>query len=286
MTTSLRFTKMSGSGNDFIMVDNRDGQVAEADASNLAQRLSRHRLSVGADGIVLLTQPPEMPADVDYVWRYVNADGSDGEMCGNGAMCAARFSVDRGIAPIAHRFLTPSGIVQANVDVASGRVSLDMVEPGPVEPAVAITVCGRTLSCTRILVGVPHVVTIVEDADLFASTSEFDEIGKAVRHHPAFAPAGTNLNVVSRISSGHWRMRTYERGVEAETLACGTGAVASAIVLGALMSESSPIRIRTSGGRDLDVSYEWSEERATHVRLTGHAALVYDGELLEDALID
>lgn len=280
----VNFTKMTGSGNDFVVVDNRGGAVDEAGAGDLARSLCRHRLSVGADGLVLISTPADLPPGVAYRWRYVNADGSDGEMCGNGAMCGARFAVEHGIAPGDHTFITPSGPVHAIVDRETGRVSLDISDPGPVEPEVTVTVCGLALPCFRIEVGVPHVVTLAADADAFADAARFTGIGRAVRHHEAFAPAGTNLNVISRLSPGHWRMRTYERGVEAETLACGTGAVASALVLHARGEEQGPVRIRTSGGRDLEVSFTVDDGRYRNVRLTGHAAVVYAAELGPDAL--
>ena len=124
-----------------------------------------------------------------------------------------------------------------------------------------------------------HIVVRVDDADAFADAETFLTIGRALRLHEPFAPDGTNVNMVSRIDDETWRMRTYERGVEAETLACGTGAVASAIVLGHEGLATSPTRIRTSGGRDLTVTYERNEGRATAVRLTGHAAVIFDGTL-------
>jgi diaminopimelate epimerase len=134
-----------------------------------------------------------------------------------------------------------------------------------------------------ISVGVPHIVIIADDADDFADAETFHAIGRALRLHEAFAPAGTNVNVVSRIDDETWRMRTYERGVEAETLACGTGAVASAIVLGHRGLISCPATIRTSSGRDLTVTYDLRDGQATNVRLSGHAAVIYDGTLGDDA---
>lgn len=282
----MRFTKMSGSGNDFVVVDNRTETIRPDEASALARLLSRPRLSVGADGLVLLSTPADLPQGLSYSWRYVNADGSDGEMCGNGAMCAARFAVESGIAPADHAFLTPSGPVHAKVDPASGNVSIAISPPGPLTGPIPVIAAGRELAVWQIQVGVPHSVVFVEDADAFASPNEFHEIGRAVRYHEAFAPAGTNLNVVSPVAPDHWRMRTWERGVEAETLACGTGAVASSLVIAATQGLAPPIRIRTSGGRDLVVTWQQDQSDVTDVELTGHAAIIYTADLGPDALLD
>ena len=280
---TIPFTKMSGSGNDFVVIDNRSGVLDRLDIPAFTRAVSRHRISVGADGVVMLSEPPEGDRTLSYAWRYVNADGSDGEMCGNGAMCAARFAVRTGIAEPHHWFLTPSGIVEAWAEAASPSAAIAIADPERIEEPVELSVLGRTLCCVRVVVGVPHVVIRVDDADAFADAGTFHAIGSALRLHDVFAPAGTNVNVVSRIDDETWRMRTYERGVEAETLACGTGAVASAIVLGHQGLTQSPTRIRTSSGRDLTVSYDLNDGQATHVRLAGHAAIIYDGTLTEEA---
>lgn len=284
--SQIHFTKMSGSGNDFLLIDNRAGQVRTEDARQLAIRACRHRLSVGADGIVLLSDADKTDIGCSYRWRYINADGSDGEMCGNGAMCAARFAVRDGIAAPHHRFRTEAGVVEAWVDTDSPAVSILVADPDPVQAPVVVEVRGQTLSCVRIVVGVPHVVIEASDADRFADADEFARIGRSIRRHPAFAPDGTNVNVISRIDENIWRMRTYERGVEAETLACGTGAVASAIVLGFSSKAVSPTTIRTSSGKNLLVAYDRNGASATNVRLTGQASFIYDGQLLPDALSD
>jgi diaminopimelate epimerase len=280
---SIQFTKMSGSGNDFVVVDNRSGVLDGLNLALFTRAVCRHRVSVGADGVVIISESPAGDRALAYTWRYVNADGSDGEMCGNGAMCAARFAVRAGIAEPHHRFLTPSGVVEAWAEAANSSTTIAIADPERIEDPVEVSVLGRVLCCVRVVVGVPHIVIHVDDADAFADSESFHAIGRALRLHAAFAPAGTNVNVVSRIEGKTWRMRTYERGVEAETLACGTGAVASAIVLGHQGIAQSPTRIRTSSGRDLTVSYDLSSGRATRVRLAGHAAVIYDGTLTEEA---
>lgn len=282
--SGIPFWKMSGSGNDFVVIDNRAGHIAQRDASAFTKAVCRHRVSVGADGVVLIDATDE--PEVDFQWRYINADGSDGEMCGNGAMCGARFAVLNGIAGQECVFRTESGLVQAWVDAdpASPRVSIAVQDPGAIRADVSIEAAGVELAVHSLLVGVPHVVAIVDDADEFAATHDLIGIGRAVRHHPEFAPAGTNVNFISIRDRSTIRMRTYERGVEDETLACGTGSIASAIVATSLGLTESPVDVITSSGRILAVSFEHGAHGATSVRLGGEARIVMRGEIDPEAL--
>lgn len=280
MTDRLPFAKMSGSGNDFVVIDNRTGLVPAANAAEFTRRVCRHRLSVGADGVVLIEAADDAVAH--FRWRYINADGSDGEMCGNGAMCGARFAHLQGIAPAQCVFETASGLISAQVE--ADRVRLRMVEPGPVQLDLSVEAAGQALRLHAVEVGVPHVVLITEDADAFAPGAELIRIGGAVRYHAAFAPAGTNVNVISLLGPQRLRMRTYERGVEDETLACGTGAVASAVVGTRLGLVSPPVEVVASSGRVLGVDFAWDGERATGVRLSGEARVVATGEIWAEAL--
>jgi diaminopimelate epimerase len=286
---AIPFWKMSGSGNDFVVIDNRTGLLPPERVAAFSRAVCRRRVSLGADGVVLIEEPtPPAPGEptADFRWRYVNADGSDGEMCGNGAMCGARFAVLRGIAPPACRFQTPSGPVRATVadDPADPFVRIAIEDPGPVLPARPLEVEGRQLAPTPILVGVPHAVLVVDDPDAFAGPDEFVRIGRAVRHHPHFAPAGTNLNVIGRRADGALRLRTYERGVEDETLACGTGAVASAVVATARGLANPPVTVVTSSGLPLRVDFTWDGARARGVTLAGQARVVAAGEIWPEGL--
>jgi diaminopimelate epimerase len=283
-TGRIPFFKMSGSGNDFVVIDNRAGLVPAGTEGELSRLLARRRLSIGADGIVLIEPADPSPA-ADFKWRYINADGSEGEMCGNGAMCGARFAYLNEIAPAACAFQTESGLVRAEVDPDTSKscVTLAMVEPVPIRHDLAITAAGHNLSLHAIQVGVPHAVLIVPDADAFPAHGTFNEVGRAVRRHEAF-PAGTNLNVISIQGGKILRMRTYERGVEDETLACGTGAVASAVVATALGLVAPPVAVITSGGPALSVDFTWDGNHARDVRLTGEARVVANGEIWPEAL--
>jgi diaminopimelate epimerase len=283
-TGRIPFFKMSGSGNDFVVIDNRAGLVPAGTEGELTRLLSRRRLSIGADGIVLIEPADPSPA-ADFKWRYINADGSEGEMCGNGAMCGARFAYLNGIASATCAFQTESGLVRAEVDPDQSQscVTLAMVEAGSIRHDLAITAAGHDLTLHDIQVGVPHAVLIVPDAEAFPAHATFNEVGRAVRLHEAF-PAGTNLNVIS-VRDGHMlRMRTYERGVEDETLACGTGAVASAVVATALGLVTPPVAVITSGGPTLTVDFTWDGSLARDVHLTGQALVIATGEIWPEAL--
>jgi len=282
MTTPISFTKMSGSGNDFIVLDNRAPFLAEDEIAAFTRAACRRGLGLGADGVILVEETAR--ADVDFRWRYVNADGSVGEMCGNGAMCGARFAVRHGIAPAACRFETGAGDVEATVDEGSPRVTIRLADPGLPRDPVSIVAEGRVDCFHRVMVGVPHAVARVNDADAFLDPAGFARWGRAARLHPAFAPAGTNVNAIHVIDGRTLRMRTYERGVEAETLACGTGAVASAIVGVAEGWVDLPVSVVVSSGRTLGVEFDWTDTGIANVRLTGEASFVATGVLDPEAL--
>jgi diaminopimelate epimerase len=284
ITAPVPFWKMSGSGNDFILIDNRSGIILPEHASSFTRKACQHRISVGADGVVLIEESSE--SGVHFRWRYINADGSDGEMCGNGAMCGARFAYLNGIAPADCVFRTASGLVRASVNPAAGstRVRIAMEDPGPMTRDISVEAAGRSLVLHAIQVGVPHAVLVTDDTEGFAPGAGFVTIGRAVRQHGRFAPAGTNLNVITVLDRGQIRMRTYERGVEDETLACGTGSIASAIVATALGLVDPPVDVTTSSGRILQVGFTWDGARASGVTLGGEARIIVQGTINPEAL--
>ncbi len=279
---SIDFMKLHGSGNDFVVIDNREGDLPEERLSEFSRLICRRARSIGADGVVLIEETED--DRVDFRWRYFNADGSEGEMCGNGAMCGARFAEIIGAASPAMAFSTMSGTVLATVDSGSGQVALDMPDTGPIEPPRTVPVEGTGYELTPIQVGVPHAVLFVDDADAFGSRAELERIGRAIRRSDRFAPAGTNVNVVSKLGKNRLRMRTYERGVEAETLACGTGAVASAVVSAGRGLVKSPVEIMTSSGMPLVVRFDLRQNGACTVTLRGQTMIVMDGTIRPDAL--
>lgn len=279
----IPFWKMTGSGNDFVVVDNRRRIVPDSELGTFARAVCRRRYSVGADGVVFIEENSEenSPIDghqIDFAWRYVNADGSEGAFCGNGAMCGARFAVLNQIAPHRCAFQTPAGIVHATVDNAKPHVQLALEPPGPVQPLREITIGGHAVSLVPILVGVPHAV-LLSNEDSFGS--DFPALGRAIRHHEVFAPGGTNVNLVQIHDRHNLGMRTYERGVEEETLACGSGAIASAIVATARNLTAPPVAVITTGGPSLHIDFTWNatSRQATDLSLSGEACLVAKGEL-------
>lgn len=266
---SLHFTKMNGAGNDFVMVDNRDGSLS-LDDTRIARLCDRHR-GVGADGLLAVEKAE---GDADWRMRYYNADGAEAEMCGNGARCFARF-VNR-LAPARSggiTFETPAGVISARLD--GDQVCLGMSDPGPFADKVTLDAAGQQLDVYSINTGVPHAVVLVDNLD----GTEVHQLGRGLRHHHHFQPRGTNVNFVRQLGPQDLAIRTYERGVEAETLACGTGVVASALTLAALTGAPSPVRVLVKGGDTLTVAFTPGTDGFRNVTLTGPADFVFEGDI-------
>ena len=272
-TLKIPFTKMSGSGNDFIIIDNRKGIVKEKDRKEFVTRVCRRRISVGADGLILI-EPSEK---ADFRWRYFNADGGEVEMCGNGSRCVARLAHLQGIAPETMTFETGAGLIQA--EVKGEQVKVQLTEPKDLSLHLTIPLHGRQWKASFLNTGVPHVIYFVEETD----STDVERLGRETRYHPLFQPAGTNANFVTLVDPHHLKIRTYERGVEGETLACGTGAVASALDSGALGQTNSPVYLTTRGGMTLTVYFQWNGQRFSQVFLEGDARIIYSGEIWEEA---
>jgi diaminopimelate epimerase len=270
----IPFDKMHGGGNDFVLVDHRAGFIPEAAQSGFARRVCVRQTGVGADGLILI----EDSATADFRWRFYNADGSEPEMCGNGGRCAARFAVLHGLAPANLSFETRAGTIRA--EVKGRRVKLLMAGVGDVRLDQTIPLEGVDLKGHFMRVGVPHVAVPVNDLEETPVTGW----GRAVRFHPMFAPAGTNVNFVHYEGAHALKIRTYERGVEDETLACGTGAVAAALLAARLGQVSSPVAVHTRGGEVLTVYFTPQGEAFTEVFLEGEALVAYQGELWVDEL--
>src|SRR3982751_5104713 len=262
----LRFTKMNGAGNDFVMIDNRAGKV-QLSPQQIAQICDRHR-GIGADGI-LLVEPSRNSGD--FRMRYYNADGGEAEMCGNGARCFARFVNRVAGPPDKLTFETPAGVIAAALRGES--VTLQMSEPSDMRLNLNVSAAGQTFRCHYIDSGVPHVVIPVSDV----AKVDVRTIGSAVRHHAEFAPRGANVNFLERRGANQIAIRTYERGVEDETLACGTGVVASALIFAATEPAESPVRVLVKGGDELQVGFEKSGARFSNVTLSGPADFVFEG---------
>jgi diaminopimelate epimerase len=239
----------------------------------LIRKVCQRKLSVGADGLILI----EKSEDVDFKWRFFNSDGSLAEMCGNGARCAARFAYLNGIAGEKMRFATAAGVIAA--EVTGEQVKIGMTDPFDMQTGRRIEVSGQSIRLSHINTGVPHAVIWVEDLEAAAVAA----LGREIRFHPAFAPAGTNVNFVSLRDKGALKVRTYERGVEDETLACGTGAVASALMAAAEKGYGSPVNVQTRSGGVLTIYFKQDDTGFNHVYMEGDARVIYQGKMWTDA---
>jgi diaminopimelate epimerase len=272
----LKFSKMSGTGNDFIIIDHRDGIIPFEQQPNFVSRVCRHKFSAGADGVILI----ENSDNADFRWQFYNADGSVAEMCGNGARCAARFAYMNGIAAKKMVFETIAGIIEAEL-CEDDSVRVRMTDPFDFKDNLEISLGGTSHGVTCLNTGVPHAVVFVDDQD-----APVKEWGAAVRFHELFQPEGTNANFVTRLASDEILVRTYERGVEDETRACGTGAVASAIIASIKTMVSTPVSVVTSGGERLIIDFELTDDCcADNVYLKGPARIIYTGELTAESLL-
>ena len=279
----IRFFKMTGSGNDFILIDNRDQKLNAKESKDLIRLACRRKLSVGADGLIFIENDPE----VDFKWQFFNSDGSEAEMCGNGARCAARFAFLQGIVNKKRiAFRTLAGVIHA--EIIGDKVKIQVSTPQGLQMNFPLEVDGNVFDLCFINTGVPHVVCFLRDGKELQETDVF-RLGSAFRHHPRFQPAGSNANFAIVEDAHRMAVRTYERGVEAETLACGTGSVASALTAAALKKVTSPVEVKTSGGEKLTIYFDHEARgdtiQFTNVYLAGDAKVVYEADLWDETLI-
>jgi diaminopimelate epimerase len=267
----IPFIKMNGAGNDFIMVDNRDAQI-NLSKEQIALLCDRHR-GIGGDG--LIAAEPASNTDSHLRMRYYNADGGEAEMCGNGARCFSRFGAKLLGLNGSISFETLAGQIRA--ELREQLVCLTMSAPHSLKEATSLSVGASQLSVHFINTGVPHAVIPVSDL----AHCDVHGLGAGIRYHDHFAPKGTNANFIEPASdtSCDLVVRTYERGVEGETLACGTGVVASALVHHLTTGKPSPIKIRVAGGDTMEVAFQKNNHGFHNVTLTGPADFVFSGSV-------
>ena len=269
----IPFYKMTGAGNDFVMVDNRDLALSHILTRENIARLCNRRFGVGADGLIAI-EPPQIKADVRM--RYYNADGGEAEMCGNGARCFTAFVSHLSGGKITKLcFETLAGTVRGLVN-PDGSVSIRLTNPHGLKlnilPADNIIPAPVHFLNT----GVPHAVVFLPDVE----NIDLNTMGAYLRYHRSFAPAGTNADFATVMSAQHLRLRTYERGVEGETLACGTGITATALLHAVLTGAASPIKVDAAGGDTLSVAFtRIGSTEFSDVTLTGPATIVFRGEI-------
>ena len=274
MLMKTSFTKMSGAGNDFVVIDNRSNAIADACA--FAKRACDRRWGVGADGLLLI----ENSTKADYRMMYYNADGSYGGMCGNGGRCISYLAHAKNISQKKHRFEALGHIYEAEIDGA--LVNLLMRDPVALRRNVLLQKSPGRIIGHYIDTGSPHVVIpFPQLRKLFQNLESVpvEGLGRKFRHNRHFYPNGANINFVEKVGAKTLRIRTYERGVEGETLACGTGAIASAIVGSLVWKMSPPITIVPASSVNLTVSFDRIAETICRVRLEGPVEVTFEGEI-------
>lgn len=268
MPNTVSFYKLTAAGNDFILIDNRQNIVPEQKHSILAAKLCDRRYSIGGDGLILL----ENSSKVDFRMRYYNSDGSFASMCGNGGRSISKFAYELGVVKEKMTFETDAGFVTAEIK-SDNVVNLALYDPKGLKINEEIDVEGKKWTVSSLNTGVPHAVVFVEDTE----NIDVKKYGNIIRFHQHFSPDGTNVNFVKVDKNNTILVRTYERGVEDETLACGTGVTASAIISVITGKAKSPVHIITRGKDNLYVSCKICGEKITDVFLEGPAIVAFKG---------
>lgn len=264
---NLNFWKMNGAGNDFILLDNRSGNIQLT--REQVVRLCHRQRGVGADGIMLMV--PCASGKADWAWQFFNSDGSDAEMCGNGARCFARYIQKLTGVEGQTSFETVAGVISATFH--GDRVTVNLTPPKDWKLSEQVPLKTGADTIHSVNTGVPHAILFVPDAD----QAMVCQIGPEVRYHEHYKPRGTNVNFVQLKGPNFIRVRTYERGVEGETLACGTGVAASALISAKVQGFTSPVKVQVQGGDLLEVGFTQNNGDYADVTLNGPADFVFEG---------
>lgn len=256
----IKFHKYQGTGNDFVMIDNRQGFFPKQNIQ-LIEKLCDRRFGIGADGLILL----ENDVETDFRMVYYNSDGNESSMCGNGGRCLVAFAKSLDVIDLQTTFIAIDGLHHATI-LEDGKVSLQMKNVDEVN---------ITSEYVFLNTGSPHHVTLVNDIENYDVKTN----GATIRYSDLYGKAGSNVNFVHQLADNHFRLRTYERGVEAETLSCGTGATATAIAMYAIgKTNSNAIDLEVEGGK-LKVSFEKTDKGFENVFLVGPATFVFEGSI-------
>lgn len=270
----VAFHKLHGCGNDFVFIDNRHLKLSVERMPDWARSICRRAFGVGADGLVFLDSTPA-GREGDYIWHFYNADGSRAEMCGNASRCAALLAVGIGLAGPRHAFGTDAGLVHAVVDMAASSAKVELTRPFDLVLGSVLDLDGEDATVHFVNTGVPHAVVFHDNVEGL----DIRRLGRALRTHPHFSPAGTNANFAAVLDRRSIHLRTYERGVEDETYACGTGAAATAFIAHAMGLTDASVNVRTSGGEVLGIDIEDGS-----IFLSGKAVRVFSGEMYPEGL--
>ncbi len=269
---AIPFAKLSASANDFIVLDNRDESYSGI-ASAIAQRICARRYSIGADGLILV----ENSTDATVRIRYINPDGEEFNTCGNGGRCAARYT---------HIFVKPDqhitmetniGVVKA--EIVNGSVKLQLVKPTQIKLNLELSMEGTMYRGHYVQVGDPHFVVPFENIRKI----DFVQLARKLRHHEGLGPAGANVHFIEPLARNHIKIRSFERGVENETLACGSGCVSSAVSTFLEGKTDPPVTFEPQSGIPVSVHFQPTKELGD-IYLEGDARLVYRGTFTKEAL--
>jgi diaminopimelate epimerase len=266
----MKFTKAVATGNDFVIIDNRPGDAEDLPA--LARKLCDRKKAVGADGLLVI----ETSKKADFKMRIFNPDGSEAEMCGNGSRCVALYAASRKISKPQMTIETLAGVLGASVK--GDTVKVKLTDPKDIKWNLCLMINKCPYKLNFVDTGVPHVIHFTDDLEKI----DVKNLGSHIRHHGEFSPEGTNADFVKVVDKHTIKVRTYERGVEDETLACGTGAVASAIISAEAEKMPSPITVETRSGEKIKVYFEIKDGNFRNVYLEGKAKLVFDGMLIDN----
>jgi len=266
--SKIEFYKYSGSGNDFVIIDNRKGMIKTSRVKRAAIELCDRKNGIGGDGLLLL----ENSNKADFKMQIINSDGSVAEMCGNGARCIAHFAWKKNIVSSDMKFETLAGIIDATVK-ENDVVKVKLTDPFGFKDGIKISYKNRKLNLHFINTGVPHTIMFVNNLEKI----DVRYLGHFIRFHKKFQPAGTNVDFVKVVDKHNIIIRTYERGVEDETLACGTGATASALISSIIEGAVSPVKVKTRGGETLKVYFDINGDEIKDVYLEGKVTPIFDG---------
>lgn len=277
----VKFVKMSGAGNDFVMIDELENPGLIL-SSNSVQRICERHNGIGADGIIIMKDSDKY----DFEMVYYNADGSTGSLCGNGARCAIKFASDSGRIKKGSTNFISNGVKYSGEFLEGEKVKLHLNPPAKMTLNLNIVVDGENIESQFIDTGSPHVVINIDEFSQPGESSRFgsplddiqvEQIGREIRYLPQFKPGGTNVNFI-KIINKDLHIRTYERGVERETLSCGTGAVAAALVSSFVDKLSPPIKIFTKGKENLFVNFSVENNEVRNLSLSGPVKRIFSGK--------
>jgi diaminopimelate epimerase len=271
------FTKMSGAGNDFVVIDRRKNNDLQI-TTELVQNLCSRRNGIGADGLITIGDDKNS----DFNMNYFNADGTTGSLCANGARCAILFASDAGILKDKSTKFISNNVEYKGEIISESEVKFYLNPPKKIKYNFKVKTSGRLMNAHYADTGSPHVVIDIKESEGFLSSLDntpVETLGREIRYLPEFAPGGTNVNFIN-VQENRIFIRTYERGVEAETLSCGTGSVATAIIAFVTHKINPPIELLTKGNEKLFVNFEVENSKVKNLSLTGPAKIVFTGEMI------